>query len=218
MLLLLFVGFNEPTTLADDTPNFPYDPFVLGFEDNCYDCHQSEVEDPYYFCHELIPTGSYISRAYLKVHYIWVAATLNVPAAIYMPPEFLPDQTEVKVNLFGRAYIPARVHVPVGTTVTWTNLDIEVHNVTSGIILGSDKQPFASGALNPGASYSYTFDQPGTFYYYREFSTPVEILPQVGLYSGSNPGMLGMVIVGDPEIDDVVTEVTDIVAFPEEHG
>ena len=215
VLVLLFVGFSEPTRLVNDTRNIPYDPFRLGFEDNCYDCHQSEPEGAYYFCHELIPTSSYVSRVYLKVHYVWVAATLNVPTAIYMPPVISPGQTEVVVNIFGRAYIPARVHVPVGSTVTWTNLDIEVHNVTSGTILGSDIQPFASGVLNPGASFSYTFNQSGTFYYYREFSTPIEILPDVGLYGGSSPGMVGMVIVGEPEINDVVTEVTGFGTF---HG
>jgi len=216
VLILVFTGFGEPTRSANDTNTIPYDPFGLGFEDHCYACHKGELEDVYYYCHELIPTRSYISRVYLKIHYIWIALTLNIPTAIYMPPEISPDQTEVKVNIFGRAYIPASIHVPVGTTVTWTNLDTEVHNVTSGTILGSDIQPFASGALDPGASFSYTFNQSGIFYYYREFFSVIEIPPEIGLYGGTNPGMLGVVIVGEPEIHEVVTEVTDIVPIPEE--
>ena len=216
--ILLFIGFNGHTMLASDTRTIPYDPFGLGFEDNCYDCHVSLSENVYYYCHELIPARSYISRVYLKAHYILVATTLNVPTAIYMPSEISPGQTKVEVNIFGRHYIPASIHVPIGATVTWTNLDTEVHNVTSGNIIGSDIKPFASGTLDPGASFSYTFNQSGIFYYYREFFSAVEIPPEIGLYGALYPGMMGVVIVGEPEIQEVVTEVSeDIVPWEEGH-
>ncbi len=52
---------------------------------------------------------------------------------------------------------PAELTVPVGTNVTWTNLDSVAHRLTGG--------PLASGTLQYGASYSYKFDKAGTYEY-----------------------------------------------------
>jgi len=215
--ILLYIGLNGHSLAASDTRTIQYDPFGLGFEDQCYDCHVSLSEDVYYYCHELIPTRSYISRAYLKIHYILVATTLNVPAAVYMPPDISPNQTEFAVNIFGRHYLPSSINVPIGATVTWTNLDTEVHNVTSGNIIGSDIKLFASGTLDPNASFSYTFNQSGIFYYYRESFSADEIPPEIAAYGGLYPGMMGRVIVGEPEIQEVVMEVTDVALWIVEH-
>ena len=214
VLPLFFTGFSQTTKAANNATEIPYDPFGLGFEDHCYDCHNSKLEDVAYYCHELIATRSYISRVYLKAHYIWIVLTLDVPAAIYMPPDTSPTQTEFAVNIFGRAFIPTLIHIPVGTTITWTNLDTEVHNVTSATILGTDILPFSSGSLEPGASYSHTFNEAGTFYYYREFLSPTEIPREISIYGTDNPGMMGMVIVGEPGSQDIVTEITEDIALP----
>lgn len=50
--------------------------------------------------------------------------------------------------------------VSVGTTVTWTNNDSAPHTVssTTGV--------FESGNLNQGQTFSFTFDQAGTFPYF----------------------------------------------------
>ncbi len=53
--------------------------------------------------------------------------------------------------------------VPVGTTVTWTNQDEQIHTVTD--VNGG----FDSGFLREGESWSFTFDTPGEFEY---FCTP----------------------------------------------
>ena len=222
VVLLLFTAYIEPTRLNNETYTIPYDPFGLGFENNCYACHRGELEDAAYYCHELLPKRSYISREYLKAHFIWIVVTLNVPSAIFLPPDITPTQTEVEVNIFNRAFIPATIHVPMGTTVTWVNLDTEVHNVTGAPILGTDIRPFASGDLNPGASFSHTFNEPGSFIYYREFYSPIEIPPEIVLYGAVYPSMLGMVIVtgaGDQEIVDqeIITEFPDYLApWPED--
>jgi nitrite reductase (NO-forming) len=51
--------------------------------------------------------------------------------------------------------------VPLGATVTWTNTDPGmIHTVTA------DDGSFDSGNLSTGQSFSYTFDQPGTFDYH----------------------------------------------------
>lgn len=67
------------------------------------------------------------------------------------------------------AYIPNKVTVKVGTTVTWTNEDNVMHTVTSGISNGEYGTPdgkFDSGFLKKGQSFSYTFNTVGEFNYY----------------------------------------------------
>ena len=54
---------------------------------------------------------------------------------------------------------PMAVTVPVGSTVTWKNLDGEPHTVTS--VDGA----FRSGALDEGDSFSFRFTRPGVYAY-----------------------------------------------------
>jgi plastocyanin len=55
------------------------------------------------------------------------------------------------------------IEVAVGTTVTWTNNDTSPHTATS------DDGTFQSGKIDPGASFSFTFDTAGTYEYHCEF-------------------------------------------------
>ncbi|MCH8207159.1 MAG: cupredoxin domain-containing protein [Chloroflexi bacterium] len=55
--------------------------------------------------------------------------------------------------------------VPVGTTVTWTNSDRVQHTTTSGTP-GDETGVWTSDFLQQGDSFSFTFDQPGTFQYF----------------------------------------------------
>jgi plastocyanin len=55
--------------------------------------------------------------------------------------------------------------VQKGTTVTWTNYDPVAHSVESG----THDNPtglFESSLLNQGQSFSYTFNEAGTFVYH----------------------------------------------------
>jgi nitrite reductase (NO-forming) len=70
------------------------------------------------------------------------------------------------------AYTPSPIAVAVGATVTWTNGDLVFHTVTSGTsdgTVGSPDGTFDSGEIQPGESFSLTFDEAGTFDY---FCTP----------------------------------------------
>jgi plastocyanin len=74
-------------------------------------------------------------------------ATQEVPA----------DATTVVIaNL---AFDPAAITVPTGTTVAWSNDDSVPHTVTStdGV--------FDSGIFDPGGSFAFTFNEPGSFPY-----------------------------------------------------
>ena len=57
-------------------------------------------------------------------------------------------------------YEPATLTVSSGTTVTWVNQGATAVTVTSPDGL------FDSESIGPGASFSYTFDTPGTFRYF----------------------------------------------------
>lgn len=57
-------------------------------------------------------------------------------------------------------FVPARLTVPAGTNIIWTNKEGDVHTVT-----GYDGL-FDSGPLSFGQTFSYNFTVPGTFNYY----------------------------------------------------
>ncbi len=82
-------------------------------------------------------------------------------------------------NVFG----PNSVQVSVGDTVTWTNDDLQLHTVTSGINGQPDGRFDSSPNLNPliapGQTFSHTFTEAGVYPY----------------YCAHHPSMVGTVIV-----------------------
>lgn len=67
----------------------------------------------------------------------------------------------VAVEIKNFTFIPADIKIPAGTTVTWTNHDVVAHTATAS----DPKGVFDSGNLNPGQSFSFKFDTPGTYHY-----------------------------------------------------
>jgi plastocyanin len=74
----------------------------------------------------------------------------------------------------GFSFQPEVLKVKVGAKVTWTNDDTVAHTVTA------DTNSFASGNLQPGGSFSFTFTRPGTYAYHCSI----------------HPSMHGSVVVG----------------------
>ena len=69
------------------------------------------------------------------------------------------DATVVQIQ--GFRFGPGDLTVPVGSTVRWINLDDGVgHTATA------EGGRWASGTLNPDDSFSFTFDEAGTFDYF----------------------------------------------------
>ena len=65
-------------------------------------------------------------------------------------------------------FTPASTTVKAGTTVTWTNNDSTPHDVTSANGPGTSATAtslFSSGPMAQGATFSFTFKKPGTYYY-----------------------------------------------------
>jgi plastocyanin len=74
-------------------------------------------------------------------------------------PQASPVAGSVEVTIDDFAFAPNVLEVPAGTTVTWTNEESVPHTVETedGVI--------DSGMLNEGDSFSFTFDEPGTYDY-----------------------------------------------------
>jgi plastocyanin len=69
------------------------------------------------------------------------------------------------VTIVNFAFSPATLNVQVGRTVTWTNQDSTTHRVAS------DSGVFDSGNLVQSATFSYTFNNAGTFAYHCAIHT-----------------------------------------------
>lgn len=88
------------------------------------------------------------------------------------------------MTIKGFAFAPATVEITKGTTVTWKNEDTVPHTVTTGIApptfpprpSGASPTPFPSlstgdgkvnsGRIEPQGSFSFTFNETGTFNYF----------------------------------------------------
>ena len=74
----------------------------------------------------------------------------------------------------GGIYEPDKITVPVGTTVEWKNDGAQVHDATdrhglalldSDVAYPAGAEPFDSGSIPPGQSFTYTFKVPGVYKY-----------------------------------------------------
>ena len=72
------------------------------------------------------------------------------------------------------AFEPGTVTIKVGDTVEWRNVGNEVHHATTDPSMAincgdvgspAGAEPFDSGFLNPGATFSHTFKVAGTYRY-----------------------------------------------------
>jgi plastocyanin len=64
----------------------------------------------------------------------------------------------VEVEILDFGFNPQIITVPVGTTVTWPNLDPVEHTVTSDTFVFDSSLAF-------NETFSYTFTEPGTYPY-----------------------------------------------------
>jgi plastocyanin len=100
-----------------------------------------------------------------------IAVALALVFAGCMQPD-APAEEVVGIEISGFEYTPSEVSIDAGTTVKWTNNDQTIHTVTGS---GID-----SGDIEPGGTFSHTFDETGTFSYSCTY----------------HPSMNGEVIVG----------------------
>jgi plastocyanin len=85
-----------------------------------------------------------------------------------------PASAASAATIQGFSFQPAVLKVKPGAKVTWTNRDAVAHTVTA------DNGSFASGNLQTGGSFSFTFTRAGTYAYHCSI----------------HPSMHGSVVVG----------------------
>src|SRR3990167_1812133 len=79
----------------------------------------------------------------------------------FAPNVSLAAQTNVTMG--PNYFTPSSVTITAGDSVVWTNTDTMPHTVTS------NTNAFNSGTMQPSATYSQTFNTPGTYQYYCAF-------------------------------------------------
>ena len=84
------------------------------------------------------------------------ALILSLLATATAAPALTNDASVVIKNF---DFSPMAITVPVGTTVTWKNLDGEPHTVTS------EDGLFRSGALDQNDTFSFKFAKAGVYRY-----------------------------------------------------
>ena len=87
---------------------------------------------------------------------------------------------DAKVQIDQYAFLPQRITVKPGTTVTWTNDDDDSHTVASSNKL------FKSKALDTGDKFSFTFTTPGRYDYFCSLHPHMTGAVVVEAASGSN--------------------------------
>ncbi len=93
-----------------------------------------------------------------------MTGSISVRGADGLVPQAQPAAQEIPANasnasIANLSFNPGEITVATGSAVAWTNDDSVPHTVTA--VDGA----FDSGIFDPGASFSFTFTQPGTFAY-----------------------------------------------------
>ena len=88
-------------------------------------------------------------------------SSIEVQADVIMPTKVSRPGCE-KID---KCYIPSKITVETGSSVTWINEDSAFHSVTSGVY-DEPTGLFDSGYMDPYQTFSYVFDTSGTYDYY----------------------------------------------------
>jgi plastocyanin len=70
-----------------------------------------------------------------------------------------PAAMQISATIQNVAFSPNPITIGLGSTVTWTNLDVVTHTVTA------DDGSWGSSTLGQGGTYSHVFTSPGTYTY-----------------------------------------------------
>lgn len=104
------------------------------------------------------------------------AGTVGSLAASLLSACVEPSTNHHTVNISDVGhFVPGSISIPKGDSIVWNNMDVVSHTATcdptkaqnrSDVQLPNGAQPFNSGVINPGASWSYQFNTPGTYVYF----------------------------------------------------
>jgi plastocyanin len=103
---------------------------------------------------------------------------LLVAAATFAARSAPATDAEVDIDQF--TFLPQRITVKAGTTVTWSNEDDVPHTIASSSKL------FKSKALDTADKFSFTFTTPGTYEYFCSLHPHMTGAVVVETAAGSN--------------------------------
>ncbi len=119
-------------------------------------------------------TGRRISRReFARLATTMAAGGIGLIAASGCVQESTHHHT-VKITDTGH-FDPGSVKIPVGDSIVWQNKDVLPHTATcdpskvtqqSDVQLPNGAQPWNSGTIQPGQTWSYQFNTRGTFVYF----------------------------------------------------
>jgi len=89
------------------------------------------------------------------------------------------------VGAHDNRFSPQTINVQPGTTVRWVNYGHHAHTITA------NDDRWDSGDIKPGAAYSATFKEPGTYYYYCRHHTQDKMQGVIVVGSASDSGNRG---------------------------
>jgi hypothetical protein len=94
----------------------------------------------------------------LGANVVWVPLSGSIPGRVEITyNQNQPGPSEQAVIIKDFKFLPAAITISKGDTVTWTNQDSVVHDVTGSM--------FISGSMSQGATFKFTFNEAGTFDY-----------------------------------------------------
>jgi len=88
-------------------------------------------------------------------------SSYQTPSAPAAPPASTGGGNTITIKNF--AFDPSALTVKTGTVVAWVNQDGASHTIVSDT---GSPAAFSSDSLSTGASYKFTFTQPGTYTYH----------------------------------------------------
>jgi len=133
-----------------------------------------------YYAPGLYAPQSYAQQAYAPQGYARQSYRLPQTRVPTLPPQ--RPTTTVMVAAFDNYFEPKLINVQPGTTVRWVNRGRHAHTVTA------DDDRWDSGDIAPGASYTATFQRPGTYYYYCRHHTGDKMQGTIVVGSGGRGG------------------------------
>ena len=107
-----------------------------------------------------------------------LGVVLLVAAATFAARSAPATDAEVDIDQF--TFLPQRITVKAGTTVTWINDDDVPHTIVSS------SKVFKSKALDTADKFSFTFTTPGTYDYFCSLHPHMTGAVVVEAASGSN--------------------------------
>ena len=109
--------------------------------------------------------------AALAVAALLLVAQTNSPSATAAPVDLIhaPNGSISDVAIVNFGFNPAVITITAGSTVRWTNTAAATLHTSSSDL--GDTETWDSGVLNPGNTFTHTFDVPGVYPYHCNVHT-----------------------------------------------